>query len=422
MSISLIQGEPEEEMFMKRLLFTNLVLMVVFCVLVISGMPAFAQTRPRTENNLAVRKIVPQPRNTVNVDIGFDKQCGASYRQGEKIVISFKTDVDAYVTIYDIDTRGEVSVLFPNREVPNNYVRANRTYTLPDRTYSYDLVVEGPEGIEYVDIVASTDPYYQWDYSRGEPRWLYDWGLRGRQERDVRGLSSGSYKQSQEYQQRPEQFSEIGKQSILENYATSRQLREQIREKIVVQPREEEQNYATATCYFYVTNSYSQAPPPQPTQAPPSSTWDTYLRQQERELQQIPGFDVNRSGDRLIVSIPNNLNGRTYLFDFDSYEVRYQARQDLNLVADILRRYPETYVTVAGHTDSIGDANYNQRLSEYRAQAVANHLISRGLQTYRVSYVGYGETMPIASNATESGRQRNRRVEIYLTASPYYTR
>jgi outer membrane protein OmpA-like peptidoglycan-associated protein len=407
---------------MKRFHTKHVVFMVIVCVLAASALPLFGQTRPRSDSP-AARKIVPQPRTTINVDVWLDKQCGATYKQGEKIIISFKTDTDGYVTIYDIDTRGQVSVLFPNREVPSNFVRANRTYTLPNRNYSYDLVVEGPEGIEYVDIVASTDPYYQWDYNRGEPRWLYDWGLKGRQERDVRGLSSESYKQSQEYQQQPDMFTDTGKRSLQENYAKSRQLREQIREKIVVQPREETQNYATDTCYFYVTDPYYQ-PRPQPTQVPqtPPSSWDTYLRQQERELQQIPGFDVSRSGDRLIVSIPNNLNGRTYLFDFDSYEVKYQARQDLTLVAEILRRYPETYITIAGHTDSIGDANYNQRLSEYRAQAVANYLISRGIQNYRVSYVGYGETMPIASNATESGRQQNRRVEIYLTASPYYIR
>jgi outer membrane protein OmpA-like peptidoglycan-associated protein len=252
---------------------------------------------------------------------------------------------------------------------------------------------------------------------------LYDWGLKGRQERDVRGFSSEGYKRSTEFQNRPEQFSDDGNRSIMENYAKSRQLREQIRAKIVERPREEEKNYATDTCYFYVTwPHFSTRPqrPQQPTPVPQSS-WDTYLRQQERELRQIPGFDVTRTGDRLIVSIPNNLNGRTYLFDFDSYELKYQARQDLDLVADILQRYPETYITIAGHTDSIGDANYNQRLSEYRAQAVANYLISQGrLQNYRVAYVGYGETMPIASNASEAGRQQNRRVEIYLTPGPVY--
>lgn len=403
---------------MKRFQMKHVVCLLMIAILTTVALPSLAQT-----GNQATRKIVPVPRNTINVDVWLDKQCGSAYKQGEKIIISFKTDADGFVTIYDIDTRGEVRVLFPNSNDPSNFVRANTTYTLPNRNYSYDLIVQGPEGIEYVDIVASTDQYYQWDYNRGEPRWLYDWGLKGRQQRDSRELFSGTYKQSSEYQQLPEHFSDSRKRSVMENYAKSRQIQEQVRTKIVTQPREEDKNYGTDTCYFYVTDpNYKPRPQPTPVPQAPPSSWDTYLRQQERELRQIPGFDVSRSGDRLIVSIPNNLNGRTYLFDFDSYEVKYQARQDLDMVSDILRRYPETYITVAGHTDSIGDANYNQRLSEYRSQAVANYLVSRGLQTHRVSYVGYGETMPIASNATESGRRQNRRVEIYLTASPYYTR
>jgi outer membrane protein OmpA-like peptidoglycan-associated protein len=283
---------------------------------------------------------------------------------------------------------------------------------MPNRDYTYDLVVEGPEGIEYVDVIASADPYYHWEYNRGEPRWLYDWGLKGRQERDIKSRSSQAYKRSSEYQNRPQQFGDVGARSIKENYLKSRSLREQIRSKIVERPRDQQYDeYATATCYFYVV-AYSPSYPSQPSQPVPS--YDEYFRQQERDFQRIPGFDVSRSGERLIVAMPN-----TVLFDFDSYDLRYEARRDLDQVADILIRYPETTIVVAGHTDSIGNAGYNQRLSEYRAQSVANYLISRGVQPHRISSVGYGETMPIASNATESGRQRNRRVELQISYRPY---
>lgn len=401
-------------------------------LIVCTSVSVVAQTRPRSsDDGEATRKIVPVPRETptpyrpINIELWFDKQCGTAYRQGEKIIISFRTDRDGYVTLYDIDTRGQVSIVFPNREQPSNFVRANQTYSVPNRNYSYDLIVEGPEGIEYVDAVASVDPYYQWDYSRGEPRWLYDWGLKGRQERDISSRSAENYKNSSEYQNRPGEFGETGTRSIQDNYAKSRQLREQIRSKVVEQPRDPQYGeYATATCYFYVT-SYQPSRPNPPvvrTPTPRPSAWNDALTQQQRELQQIPEFNVTRSGDRLIVSIPNSINGRTYLFDFDSYELQYQARQDLDLVAQILSRYPETYITVAGHTDSVGDANYNQRLSEYRAQAVANYLISRGLHPNRITFIGYGESMPIASNVNEAGRQRNRRVELYLTAGPYLGR
>jgi outer membrane protein OmpA-like peptidoglycan-associated protein len=241
---------------------------------------------------------------------------------------------------------------------------------------------------------------------------LNDWGLKRRQA--VSKSSSRNYKQSSEFLNRPQQLSATGERSITKNFAISNQLREQIRAKIVTRPRETEQyeDYGTATCYFYVVSDYPGYSSPQP---PPSR--EEYIREQQRDFQRIPGFDVSRSGDRLIVAIPN-----TILFDFDSYDLRYEARRDLEQVADILVRYPYTTITVAGHTDSIGDGHYNQRLSEYRAQSVTNYLISRGVQSYRISAVGYGETRPIASNATEAGRQRNRRVELDIRPDSQYGR
>jgi outer membrane protein OmpA-like peptidoglycan-associated protein len=399
---------------MKKHRIQMLLIVCAVCALTIAT-PLFvhAQKRPRTDVSTSTRKIVPQPRGQINVDVWFDKQCGAPYEQGEKIIISFKTNTDGYVTVYDIDTRGNVSVIFPNRHYPDNFVRGNQVYSMPNRSYSYDLVVEGPEGIEYVDVVASSDPYYHWEYNQAEPRWLRDWGLKGRQERDIRNLSSEKYQSSSEYKNRPQQFSDTGKRSIVENYAKSRQLREQIRSKIITRPRETQyDDYATATCYFYVVSYQPQQPP---RQTPPVYSREDYIRRQQQEFQRIPGFDASRSGERLIIAIPN-----TILFDFDSYELRYEARRDLAQVADILRRYPDTTIIVAGHTDSVGDGGYNQRLSEYRAQSVANYLVSMGVHPYRISSVGYGETMPIASNGTESGRQRNRRVELDIRVSPQY--
>ncbi len=394
------------------------ILMVVGLLFVGSAGQSMAQVRPR-ETAPETRKIVPQPRESIRVDLWFDKQCGASYRQGEKIMINFSTNIDAYVTLYDIDTRGQVSVLFPNQHYPNNFVRGGSTYTIPTPNYTYDLIVEGPEGIEYVDAVASTDPYYQWEYNRGEPQWLRDWGLKGR---SVNREPSQNYKRSTEYQNRPQEFGTQGEQSLARNFSLSSQLREDIKAKIITRPRVVEsprqEDYGTATCYFYVVG-YSQQPQPYPTRPPyqqqPYPSREEYLRQQQQDFQRIPGFDARLSGERLLVMIPN-----TILFDFDSYALRYEARLDLDRVTDILLRYPETTIIVAGHTDSIGDANYNQRLSEYRAQSVANYLVSRGVQSFRISAVGYGESMPIASNATESGRQRNRRVELEIRVNSKY--
>ncbi len=368
------------------------------------------------------RKIVPQPRDKINIDLWFDKQCGNAYRQGEKIMINFRTDMNGYLTLYDIDTRGDVSVLFPNRHHPDNYVKAGSTYMLPAPYYSYDLIVEGPEGIEYVDAVASTDQYYHWNYKQGEPQWIREWGLKNR---SFSGKSSQSYKRSQEYQNRPEQFGKAGESSLSKNFMISRQLQENIRSKIVTRPRVVEQpraeDYGTATCYFYVvgaSTSPQPAPPARPTPRPSYPSQPSYqdsLNRMHQDFKRIPGVDVTQTQNSLTVRMPD-----TGLFDSDSYALRYEARRDLNRVADILLRYQDTSMTVAGHTDSIGDANYNQRLSEYRAQTVANYLVSQGVPAHRLSSVGYGETMPIDSNARESGRRRNRRIELIVSLHQQY--
>lgn len=104
-------------------------------------------------------------------------------------------------------------------------------------------------------------------------------------------------------------------------------------------------------------------------------------------------------------------------FDFDSAEIKPGFRTTLDKIADILRQYPDTTVHVVGHTDSRGSAEYNQRLSERRAAAVARYLESRGVSPNRISYEGRGESEPRASNDTEAGRRLNRRVEIYIQSA-----
>ena len=101
-------------------------------------------------------------------------------------------------------------------------------------------------------------------------------------------------------------------------------------------------------------------------------------------------------------------------FDVDSSALRPQFQQTLSEIAVTLNNYPETYLDVVGHTDSDGSDAYNQALSERRAQSVATYLESRGVNRARMATLGYGETQPIASNATAAGKQQNRRVEIRI--------
>ena len=77
-------------------------------------------------------------------------------------------------------------------------------------------------------------------------------------------------------------------------------------------------------------------------------------------------------------------------------------------------KYPQTSILVEGHTDSTGSDAYNQQLSERRANSVRKLLVQRGVQEQRITILGYGESRPIATNATPEGRQMNRRVEIRI--------
>lgn len=99
-------------------------------------------------------------------------------------------------------------------------------------------------------------------------------------------------------------------------------------------------------------------------------------------------------------------------FGSDSDELTPASRQILDATAADLARHPDMRVEIAGHTSSTGPAEYNQMLSERRARAVADYLISTGLDADRFTVKGYGETEPVADNATREGRARNRRVEM----------
>ena len=100
------------------------------------------------------------------------------------------------------------------------------------------------------------------------------------------------------------------------------------------------------------------------------------------------------------------------LFDFDKHEIKPEAYPLLNEVVTIVKDNPQLTMEIQGHTDSVGTAEYNQRLSEKRAEAVRDYLVENGIDPGRLSYRGYGLTEPVASNDTEEGRAQNRRAEL----------
>ncbi|MEX0284252.1 MAG: OmpA family protein [Paracoccaceae bacterium] len=121
-------------------------------------------------------------------------------------------------------------------------------------------------------------------------------------------------------------------------------------------------------------------------------------------------ISVENTGSQLVVTLPEDIT-----FDTDSDIVRGNLHAELNKVAASLNQYPDSTVQVIGHTDSQGDANYNQGLSERRAQSVSNILQAGGVAAPRIASYGRGESDPKASNLTPEGMAQNRRVELLVT-------
>ena len=101
-------------------------------------------------------------------------------------------------------------------------------------------------------------------------------------------------------------------------------------------------------------------------------------------------------------------------FEFDKNTLLQQSYKELLNLIELLREYPKMKIEIQGHTDNQGSASYNQRLSEQRAKAVVDYLISHGIEAKRLGYKGYGKENPIADNSTEEGRATNRRVAFKI--------
>jgi len=134
---------------------------------------------------------------------------------------------------------------------------------------------------------------------------------------------------------------------------------------------------------------------------------------QEKDMRNALGSSeaaaVSREGNLLAVTFKGDVT-----FDTNSAEIRPGLYSEIDRVAGVLKQYPDTFIRVEGYTDSKGSDTYNMDLSKRRASAVKNLLVQRGVAENRIEVVGFGETMPVATNDTEAGRQKNRRVEIKI--------
>ena len=136
------------------------------------------------------------------------------------------------------------------------------------------------------------------------------------------------------------------------------------------------------------------------------------MDQQAKEIEAtVPGATVTRVGEGMVVTFPSGV-----LFDFDKAALRPVAQQNLGTLAESLQKYSGENVLIVGHTDNVGTADYNLRLSQERAQSAAAYLRQAGIDPARIRTRGMGESDPVSSNETDEGRQLNRRVELALYA------
>jgi len=135
-----------------------------------------------------------------------------------------------------------------------------------------------------------------------------------------------------------------------------------------------------------------------------------YYDKQAKELAAIA--DVVKSDNGLQVFLKNDI-----LFAVGSSELSADSLQTLTDLNRVLKKYPKNRIVVQGYTDSTGSDAVNQKLSTARAKAVYDFLLGSGLKTLSISYVGYGPANPVASNDTEEGRAKNRRVVLSITAN-----
>jgi outer membrane protein OmpA-like peptidoglycan-associated protein len=141
-----------------------------------------------------------------------------------------------------------------------------------------------------------------------------------------------------------------------------------------------------------------------PTKQPTTKQPPTKQPKTPKQPKTTPAIDSSNLGPAIEL--------KNIFFDFNKAELRPESRTELRYFVDLLKSHPQYHIQIEGHTDSVGTVAYNQKLSETRANAVKQYLITQGIAAKRLTSKGFGSTRPLDTNATEEGRQKNRRTEF----------
>lgn len=134
------------------------------------------------------------------------------------------------------------------------------------------------------------------------------------------------------------------------------------------------------------------------------------IQQQENEFRNVlysSGVGIVNTGRSILLTLPGGLT-----FPIDGAKIKPEFTRQLNSIAYVLNKYPNSRIKITGHTDNTGSYNHNLNLSEQRAYSVRNYLVRQGVGSQRITSLGMASDLPVASNASKAGRQANRRVTI----------
>ncbi len=137
-----------------------------------------------------------------------------------------------------------------------------------------------------------------------------------------------------------------------------------------------------------------------------------YMDKQAKKMEDIKDAEIERVDEAIKITFDSGI-----LFGFDSYSLTPHAQENIMKFAEILNEYPDTDISIEGHTDNVGTEEYNRTLSLRRAQAVLNYLRMQNVSEERLIALGHSFNQPIDDNTTEEGREKNRRVEMLVTAN-----
>lgn len=199
-------------------------------------------------------------------------------------------------------------------------------------------------------------------------------------------------------------------QQLAQQQAAARAAAEQA--QIQAQQQQQQATMATAQARQQQAAAQQQADAARRAQLQAALLAHQALASRERLRQQLSQVMQTKETARgLIMDMPN------VLFAFNKYELKPDAQVKLAKVSGILLAYPDLRVQVEGYTDNIGSADYNQKLSEQRADSVRGFLVAQNVQPKNVSAQGFGEQHPVANNSTDSGRAENRRVQLVISGA-----